>query len=242
MSPIYGVEASGGSASLPDVNSVHLNGSTSLGGTISCSNNRFVSFAMWAKADSDWTKCLWAVNRNNSSDQFNLYYAGHLFFEAAGGDLDPTFRDITVPSVGAWHHFIGCLRAGVATKLYIDDVSSGAETLGTAADFTWNGKDVWVGDDGWDGSFFTGDLAYVSLWPGIDFFSGGSDISEATRRLFIDAGGLPVDPSVAIASLGTPAVMLAGGSTTFADNSLGSSGAFSIVNGSLQRGSSDPAL
>lgn len=125
-------------------------------------------------------------------------------------------------------------------KLYVNDidVSNTFSDGGPSFNIATNGLEFWIGDDG-QGSPFTGDLSDVRIFPGVNLLSGG-DIPVANRRLFIDANGKPVDPSVATAALGTSgAILLSGDSTSFGTNQ-GDGGTFTTT-GTLTNASTSPS-
>lgn len=138
---------------------------------------------------------------------------------------------------GAWIHIMSTADVNhPATqkilKTYVGDIDRSDSfdpptDPQTAWSFTMNGKDFWLGSDGAVGDSCFVDIADFSFWPGLSFLTAG-DISVATRRLFIDAGGAPVDPTTAITSLGTPAIMCEAGLTGFLANSRGNSGTFAV--------------
>ena len=83
-----------------------------------------------------------------------------------------------------------------------------------------------------------GDVADFRIAPGQNWLTGG-DISEATRRLFIDADGKPVDPAIATAALGVPAVLFSGDASTFGAKQ-GTGGAFTLT-GTLTDATTSPS-
>lgn len=158
-----------------------------------------------------------------------------------GIDLDEVnYTDQTWPFVTArdvWVHFMCSIEtnhaAGTKKSVLIMNgynlSASQYSDVGVAYSPLLNGKDFWLGDDGTGKGFYC-DVADFSLWPGVTFMSG-STIPTATRQLFVDDNLDPVDPSVAIGALGTPAVMCAGGVTGFLANALGGSGTLSVQGG-----------
>lgn len=80
------------------------------------------------------------------------------------------------------------------------------------------------------------DIAGFQVWFGVYV-----DLSvEANRRLFIDANGKPVDPAVAVASLGTPTLQLTDPAPASYIN-LGSGGGMTVNNGPLSPGTGSPS-
>ena len=166
-------------------------------------------------------------------------------------EYQPGGGGILWETAGTWHHLIGTMNTNHATGLkkaswYFDNTPgtlnpNGSYDGGSAAfTMTMNGVDCYIGDDTF-GENYVGDMADLSMWPGVSFFNAGETaIDSATLQLFRTVGGKPVDPAVAIAALGTPAVMLTGGASTFANNSLGSGGAFSVDAGTLTDAATAP--
>jgi hypothetical protein len=83
------------------------------------------------------------------------------------------------------------------------------------------------------------DLADLRIMPGVSLLDGGGDIPEATRRMFIDADGKPVDPAVVTAALGAPCILFSGDAAAFATNQ-GTGGAFTLT-GTLTDASTSPS-
>lgn len=219
-----------------------------LTGTVSCTDNQYFGFA-------GWFKTLWETGTPGTPftvDPEATYNTAHLggYLEFALGPGTASYMGIDLfaePPLAenTWQHFIGAIdiSGGTVKKLYIDDVDIGGTRTGVAyfgsgfANIICNGKTIWVGD-GDDGKF-DGSMADVSIWPGVSLLTAG-DIAEATRRLFIDANGNPVDPSVAIAALGAPAFMLSGNASSFPDNNLGTSGTLTVAAGYLSNATTHP--
>lgn len=92
------------------------------------------------------------------------------------------------------------------------------------------------GEGGGPGSVFEGDAADLQMWCGIT-----ADLSnQSVRRLFIDAGGKPVNPTVAAGELGAPTICFSGDASSFATNQ-GSGAATSIIVGSLTNATTSPS-
>src|SRR5882672_10542 len=129
-------------------------------------------------------------------------------------------------------------------KVYFGDtdVTWYIDADGPSSDVFFNGLSFYVGTDTYSNPPFTyanhlpdgrshtflGDMADFRIFPGISLLNGSGDISLATRRLFIDANGKPVDPAVATSALGTlGAVLLSGDHTAFPVNQ-GTGGSFTL--------------
>lgn len=220
--------------------------------SLSCSNNAFLGFAGWFKEDwSGDNKVAWVVDPLSS---YSSYLAGFgaldgtnkpVEFNVQNTGGDDLLMDFGNASAHRWHHMIGAamVNADTPSKLfaiYVDDVK---QTISSNDNFAFtldlNGKPLYVGSDG-GGNNFTGSMADLSIWFGIDLMQGGSDISLTVRRAFIDGSGIPVDPSAAISLLGSPPIFLTGPASSFANNTLGTSGAFTISAGSLSDDPSGP--
>jgi hypothetical protein len=220
--------------------------------TLSCTNNEFCGFAGWFKEDwSGNNKVAWVVD---PAVGYDCYLAG--FGVLAGGakpvefnvqnstgdDLLMDFDSATGSTT--WHHMIGAAMVNAASgskkfAVYVDDTKQTiSKTEGSAFTLDMNGKPIYIGGDTF-GNNFTGSMADLSIWMGFDLMEGGSDISLPVRRLFIDADGKAVDPTIAIAALGAPPVFLTGNAASFASNALGTNGSFTVT-GSLTNDGSPP--
>lgn len=82
------------------------------------------------------------------------------------------------------------------------------------------------------------DWADYQMFHGVSILTGNT-ISEATRRLFIDAEGKPVDPAIAADALGNPTVLLHGAAATFVVNA-GTGGA-STTSGAFTDAATSPS-
>lgn len=134
-----------------------------------------------------------------------------------------------MPSIGEWHHLLISAETNFdegdkPCRIYIDDVDSGAVVIQEGASFSMvsNGLPFFFAED--QGDHLTADIAIAFIDPGLSVLVAG-DIPEATRRLFISAGGKPVDPAVAVAALGNPRILFNGDATAFKTNQ-GTGGAF----------------
>jgi hypothetical protein len=96
---------------------------------------------------------------------------------------------------------------------------------GAALTIAYAGLPIYIGDDSF-GFGFTGDMADLQVWQLAASPLVAGALPLATRRLFIDANGKPVNPTTAIAVLGTPCICLSGNASSFASNTLGAGGAF----------------
>ena len=244
---IYGVEAQNEEKGAPIVpyaaSGVQFNSACLTNASISCTDNNVFSFAGWFKTD-------WPGNNSgpafiiDPSGDYNSGYLSYIFngveFAIAPPATSVSGGDLYSPDINGttWMHLIGSIDNSSSTiVVYVNDVAIvwGVNSFkvgfsGGAFSITCNGKPLWIGYDYYN--FFTGAMADVSIWPGTSFLTAG-DIDVTTRRLFIDAFGNAVDPSVTVAALGAPVAMLAGNSSNFYLNSLGTAGVFTLAAGTL---------
>jgi hypothetical protein len=212
---------------------------------LSCTNNGFFGWAGWFL--TDWYPTTGTsfpnifVTDPNVDFVPNFHQNGSTQWEedvgvgVNGSSINVGAADSLayLPAGVVWHHVISAWDVNHANpskigKIFVDGVDATANFNSTAAayNFGMNGKDFWIGDDGF-GNSWVGAVYDFSLWPGISLLTG-STISSTTLQLFRTVGGAPVAPSVAIAALGSPAVMLTGGVSGFLANSLGTNGPLQV--------------
>lgn len=221
--------------------------------SISCTNNGWVSFACWLKVANwsapDSSTYIWMSDsvvqfqpffyQNGSPPPHSQWSIQHTKFQGYS-NFDVHMNN------GAWNHLICSMfinapptGSGVTTNKKVGIVINGSNGLDlnatdstTAGTFSCNGKDFWLADDGY-GDSFTCLMADFSFWPGVNFLNpnGTNTIDPTIIPLFRDTFGNPVDPAVAIAALGAPAVMATNGLSGFLANSLGTSGSLSVPSG-----------
>jgi hypothetical protein len=228
--------------------------------SLSCVDNEFFSFAGWFKSSWPAQSVAWIVD---PEDNYNSYLSAWVSpvqfnvgaYSTAFPDFFAKWTNCTASGTidGGWHHFIGSANTNFPggnrkIKFYIDGVDRTAnyDDEGGTAQYpnTSNGLPLWVGTDlaGSNSHDYVGDMADVSIWPGVSFLDGDYDLDPDIVALFRDPlTGKPVDPTVAVAALGTPAVMLSGNAVTFRLNTLGASGPLTIAAGSLSDASSSPS-
>ena len=125
------------------------------------------------------------------------------------GTLNVASSNGSFENADGWVHALASFDMSNTSKrfLYVNDVSDLAVTTYTnaAINFTFADWGVGAAPDG--NGKFDGDMADLLFWPGAYL-----DLSVlANRRLFIDAGGKPVDPDLsggAVETLGTPIIRL----------------------------------
>lgn len=144
-----------------------------------------------------------------------------------------------------WHCLIASGETNFADgmkpgKIYIDDVDvTMPQDGGGAFTMAFNGLEFVFGSDTF-GSTIEGDIADVRIMPGVSLLVAG-DIPLLTRRLFIDAGGKPVDPATATATLGAPRILFSGNATPGSfDLNQGTGGAFTLT-GELTNAGTSPS-
>jgi hypothetical protein len=227
---------------------VHFNGATKLHlASVATTNNAFFGFAGWFKANwngGNYTSFIFdpgnaygPASQGPSANRVT-FYVNDLNGVHSLGISQPTS---SLVNNSGWQHFIaGANSSGSGTIVMYFDEAKSVGTITNQAPFTTstNGLELFIGSDNTTFNYI-GDMAELSIWPGVNFLTG-SDISVTTRRLFVDGGGNAVDPNVAIAALGTPAVMLSGDSSGFRLNTKGSAGAFSVAAGTLTNASTTP--
>jgi hypothetical protein len=208
---------------------VHFGGSTILWqSTFSSTNSQHFAFSGWFNVN--WLALGPTMFVFDPVGSFSPWFAARDFqVPNTAGTLAYGFHyAATSPPLNSsgWQHVIGAIDSLTPhAKMYFDGVSGGGAPTGTSGYVAaTNGKSCFIGGD--SGSNVTGDVADLSIWIGIDFFDALGNIPTSTQQLFRSAGGLPVKPSVAIAALGTPEIMLSGNATTFPNNALGSAGTF----------------
>lgn len=136
-----------------------------------------------------------------------------------------------------WNHFLASFQlASTATRwFYMNDVSdlATAATYTTGQNIDWTLVDWFVSGGGTNNPKMNGDLADLMVWPSY------LDLSVvANRRLFIDSIKKPVNPTVAVAALGTPLIYLSGPTSGWPTNK-GGGGGFTL-SGTLADATSRP--
>ncbi len=200
-------------------NAVHFDGSTSLSmASLSSINNNFFSFSVWCK--TTWSGTFPTVFNVDPSSQYSptIQVSGTTLGFSVSNDGSGGFKnfgignDINSPPVNlsVWQHMIGTIRTDGTNlaKWRFDGTDSGSTGLGDSAAFaiSTNTKELWIGGDSF-GDNYIGDIADLSIWPGVSFLSG-NDLDNTKVSLFRSPLGKPVAPSVAIVALGIPPVLL----------------------------------
>lgn len=241
---------------------VHFDGATGLGiASLSATDGSLCSFVYWIKSlrsDANST-VLWVVDPENTYPSYSSlvvplaesqYQISSLFADASGGNaLELSTNDQNEPMIqdDTWT----CVMVTVDTQarvgiVYVNGLKSMQDFPiipgGTSFDMVFNGLGFKVADDGY-GQAIIGDLADFRFMPGVSLLDTGDNISAETIALFMDENGKPVDPAVATAELGAPAILFrrdpAAAASTFANN-LGTGGAFTI-SGTLTNATTSPS-
>lgn len=225
---------------------VHFDGNTWLStASLTATDNGFISYAGWFKYPSPGGDAdqIWVVDPENTfTSNLSLHATFgflHRISPVGGAPIMEIYTD-PAPSLNAWHSAIVSIDTlNQAGKIYVDDVDVTVLAEGDPFSMSFNGLPFFVGSDTFGvSSSFTGDVADLRIMPGVSLLSAG-DIPEATRRLFIDVAGKPVDPATATAALGAPCVLFSGDATAFETNQ-GTGGAF-MLTGALTDASTSPS-
>jgi hypothetical protein len=164
-----------------------------------------------------------------------------------GGPVYMFHVDTDIVPTSTWQHFLIATKTNLGTglkeaKIYRNDVDIGTISRDDGTSYPTgpniNGRDFWIGSDG-EGDGLTGDFADFQFWTNVPLLDASGDIPTSTRRLFIDANGKPVDPSVAKAALGTPDILLSGDASSFGTNQ-GRAGTFNVTKVLLCTGHNGP--
>ena len=207
------------------------------------------SMAGWFKTDWSDINGPYAWSMGNAVSPltgiFLVYSNG--FYVVFGGNSGDYYQGDYAPvspidTGEAWHFIMitvdGSISDGMV--LWLDDVDI---TDDVQAHYSWSALPVninnytnkmWIGSDTTT-DYWVGEMSDFSLWPGVQFPSGGGDtIDVSIRRAFIDSLGRPVPPSHAQYILGAkPALHVSGGEIGYLNNASGDSGALHQLEGSL---------
>lgn len=154
-------------------------------------------------------------------------------------DIDNSNQMAGNPAVGpcgTWVCLIVCGKTDLAAGQKKLVIYQGDTKVQSAPDddaslsfvMSFNGLRLDIGQYGQQA--FGGSIALLRLMPGVNLLNeSGDDIPLETRRLFIDDNGKPVDPAVANAALGAPAVLIDGDKDTI--HNAGTGGVFTFFPG-----------
>lgn len=195
-----------------------------------------------------WTVSFWIYPNSTGVFQF-IYFTGDTFGyiqrintnaiefimkNAAGSTILNIITSVAVSS-GAWHHVAMSVDLSDTGKrhLYVDGISR--LTVNTYTDDTMDltRPDHGIGATNIGGSKLGADLAEFQMWNGVY-----ADLSVAGNMALLMSGGLPVNPAIAAATLGTPIILFAGPTSTWHTNQ--GSGLGFTENGALTDSSNLP--
>lgn len=225
---------------------VHFDGSTYLStNSLTFADDGFFSVIWWAK----YNPAIYTTNTLFVSDPAGDYATfgavGPSIEVASAGAVNDIIVDaLPLINTDAWHNIILCVQTSLASpnnvvKLYVDDVDATditEDAAGSGFSTALNGLPFFFGQDSSNPAAIV-DFADVRIMH--TSLITGSDIAEATRRLFISASGKPVDPAIATAALGDPEILFSGNASTFGTNQ-GTGGVFSTT-GTLTNASTSPS-
>ncbi|HEU4769899.1 MAG TPA: hypothetical protein VFS77_21215 [Pyrinomonadaceae bacterium] len=249
---VYGGEEEG-----YETGAVHFDGANSsiALAAFAAADSPLLSYSCWFKAAANQSSCLWVV-RPDYFTTFNNLSSGLMHIGLSDADANFVMEIISnagAYSLNAWHHLLFTADTNFGDglkkiKFYIDDADV-TNILYDGNDpfpIGFNGLNFILGATGAMGieGELVMDIADFWFAPGQTLLTG-SDISEATRRKFIDASGKPVNLGAAGATpIGVaPAIFCrrapAAAASTFASN-LGADGAL-VLTGSLTNAATSPS-
>lgn len=252
-SGIAGSSITQGGGGLYTASAVHFDGAnTSLfTASLSGTDGDAISAAWWFKTVID-NKNVWASNVAGDYGNYcdfregdggvNPFFYGPMTFLSDTGVLEQSQFPVNNSVDDTWHSLIMSEITNVdnqSCKIYIDDVDVTAASRTISSAFITNiaGMSFYLGDDTF-GSGAVMDLADFRFMLNTSLLIDG-DIPVATRRLFIDENGKPVDPATATGTLGTPTILFSGDSSSFTTNQ-GTGGTFTLT-GTLTDATTSPS-
>jgi hypothetical protein len=231
---------------------VHLDGLTYLGNSgLNVADSPFYGFSFWFQYAAPLVGSALTFGHDvvagvlRPAGAFTQGTPGEFFSLWRSADSLSSFElhSTTVLSPNVWHHVMGAVDTNhpLGAKIgvvYVDGVLATAPVTDVGAAFfnVLAGKDVRVGGDQ-AGDKQIADFADIRLAPGQNWLVNG-EIPATTRALFIDADQKPVDPAIATAALGAPAILFSGHAASFATN-RGYGGPFSLT-GTLTNAATSP--
>jgi len=237
----------GGGPAPYHADAVHFDGNTFLSiASLAATNNSRFSISGWIKLAAADLGNGWSLLANDTQNNDGIFdFRSDIIVEckfvspSAGASTVIVSNEVTSE---VWVNFIFSVdNSAQQAALYINDTAitfSATNFPSPAVNFLYNGLDCFFGSDGY-GDNGIADFADCRAQIGTSWLDGGGLIPEATRRLFIDAGGKPVDPATATGTLGAPTILFSGDATGFGTNQ-GTGGTFTTT-GTLTNASTSPS-
>jgi hypothetical protein len=194
-------------------------------------DSSFLALSFWVKTDPNIRRVYSGTgivgeykSPGSAVGKFDFYCP-----DATGDNYVDALTSVSDKTV--WHHFLTAFDFGVVKTAVV--YRDGILDTGTTVDVWGDPFTPQLGGHGFsvgptDAGLF--DMADFRMMVGVNLLDGTGHIPEATRRLFIDAAGKPVDPAVATAALGAPCILFSGDAASFGTNQ-GSGGAFVLGDG-----------
>lgn len=232
---LVAVESAGDVSSPYVAQAVHFDGGVTLSiDSLLAMDNGLVGFSFWLKVSAFQNNDVYIFSTpipENSPQNTNGIRNTHKFvmgFDSEDFGSNLYCASANVLTTGTWLNFIGASQTDLSggskiIKLYLNDTDVTASISDAFDSFVpaFNGQSFVIGAGVADN--YIGDLADVWIGPGVSLLTG-SEIVEATRRLFINADGKPVNPSGFPAS----AILFSGDSAGFPVNQ-GTGGSFTLT-------------
>ena len=211
------------------------------------SDGKLLTGSLWTKFASDGVVMRIFTGVTSLAGNVRTYAIGKLasnkiqvlgYNAAAAKILDIRATTATAASAGWTHHMFSADLGNAAEHLYRDDVSDLTSNTLTDDSIDFTGGDLGIGARPDASQPMNGDIADLMVWPGVYL-----DLSvQDNRRLFIDADGKPVNPAVAVASLGNPILMFHGKTDGIVSAHLNKgSGGGMTINGAPSASSTSPS-
>lgn len=265
---VNAVAAAGGGGGGYTAQAVHYDTDTVVLGNMTGTDGPLLGMSVWFTRDNTDTASFFQADNGPTiainSDVGNHIYVGVNSADFAGpsGGVGAGVNWLSAETVSAglsdWHHLLigaDCSDANTANwKIvgYLDDValSFSPQLLdlgGGPQPYIYGPGPLNMGMFNcamqivdWSGIVTSENVADLFIFAGQSLLTG-SDIALATRRLFIDGSGKPVDPATAVAALGSPTMLFSGDHTGFVTNQGSGGGAFAVSEGALTNATTSPS-
>lgn len=244
---------SGGGGGGGGSGAVHFDGTTTLVlSLISSVDSPKFTAAFWAKTNWDFVGQRNVVYVVDPKGNYDNYFTDDSGFpggaSVARNNNTLVYNVLSGYSDTTWQHWtISCetdFSSGnklIAIYVNRQNLTHIVSDNNPSFNMAFHGLPLWIGSDEGDGfNGFIGDMADVGVWPGVSIVQPDGSITSANLDLFITSGGNRVSPTLSIASLGTPSIMLTGNATQFPLNTLGSDGALTVTTGMLTNAATQP--